>query len=35
MREYKVTDSVCSLDSLGVVVEGVEEPRVFGSDELA
>lgn len=23
MREYKVTDSVCSLDRLGVIVEGV------------
>ncbi len=35
VREYKVSDGVCPLYRLGVVVKGVQEPRVFGSDELA
>ena len=35
MSEYKVADSVSSLYRLGVIVEGVQEPRVFGCDELA
>ena len=35
VREYKISDSVCPLYRLGIVVEGVQEPRVFGSDKLA
>ena len=35
VREYKVSNGVCPLDGLGVIVEGAQEPRIFGSNELA
>lgn len=35
VREHKVSDGVCPLYRLGVVVEGAQEPRIFGSNELA
>lgn len=35
VREHKVSDGICPLDRLGVTVESVQEPRIFGSDELA
>ena len=35
MREHKISNGVRPLDGLGVVVEGVQEPGVLGSDELA
>ena len=35
VREYKVSNGVCPLYRLGVIVEGAQEPRIFGSNELA
>ena len=35
MREYKVSNGVCALYRLGVIVEGAQEPRILGSNELA
>ena len=35
VREHKVSNGVCPLYRLGVVVEGAQEPRIFGRDELA
>ena len=35
VREHKVSDGVCPLYRLGVVVEGAQKPRIFGSNELA
>lgn len=35
MREYEVSDGICPLYRLGVIVESVQEPRVFSSNELA
>ena len=35
MGEDKVSDGVCPLYGLGVVVKGIQKPRVFGGDELA
>ena len=35
VREYEVSDGVCPLYRLGVIVKGAQEPRIFGSDELA
>ena len=33
--EHEVSDGICPLYRLRVVVEGVQEPGVFSSDELA
>ena len=33
--ENKVSDCVCALDGLRVVIEGGEEPGIFGCYELA
>ena len=35
VREDKVSDGVCPLYRLGVIIEGGQEPRIFGGDELA
>lgn len=35
MREDEVADSISALDWEVVFVEGLDEPRVFGGDELA
>ena len=35
VREYKISNGVCPLYGLGVIVEGAQEPRIFGSNELA
>ena len=33
--EDKIAYGVCALNGLGIVVKSVEEPRIFGGDELA
>ncbi len=35
VAENEVSDCVCALDGLRVVVEGAEEPGIFGCYELA
>ena len=33
--EYKITDSVCPLDGLGIVVKSVEKPGILGFYEFS
>lgn len=35
MGEDKVSDRICPLDGLRVVVKGIEEPRILGCNQLA
>ena len=33
--QNEITDRVCALDGVCVAVKGLEEPRIFGGDEVA